>query len=145
MSIWTSWSMFIYYLKFMSWLLLSFFFYNFGFKRGFSCVLLVIIDPYLRNPFFPLLLLLLLLLFSQLLSLSIIIVSFFHPSSVKILKIWVRRACYVILHNIKYCYNPFMTKVLKVKYVKPQNFKYGKTVEWVSKLDHSQMVLLESL
>ena len=32
---------------------------------------------------------------------------------------------------------PFMTKVLEFKYVKPQNFKHGTTVERVSKLAHS--------
>ena len=40
---------------------------------------------------------------------------------------------------------PFMTEVLKFKYVKPQNFKYRTTVECARKLTHSSVVLLESL
>ena len=40
-------------------------------------------------------------------------------------------------------------KILKylnlIKYTKPQNFKYGTAVEWVSKLGQSWLVLLKSL
>ena len=32
---------------------------------------------------------------------------------------------------------PLTPDVLKFEYVKPQNFKYGTTVEWVSKVGHS--------
>ena len=36
-----------------------------------------------------------------------------------------------------YCPYPLMTHVLKFEYVKPQNFKYGTTVECAKKLTHS--------
>ena len=32
---------------------------------------------------------------------------------------------------------PLTPDVLKFEFVKPQNFKYGTTVEWVSKVSHS--------